>query len=490
MKRRHFLKTSALAGAAPLFAQEAGRSRFLGITVLPEYIQTEGIDALLKNLIERAGATAVATSPYVMQEADAKTGSREPPADAGAGAVRLLDRPLFGKRELFVTTAPSWSPRAALYQGLRYQPAAPTALTKQAGGVVGDFIREAKAAGLKVYLQVQAAIPPGYRVQFGGPQDEDIPKLPNGAKPAGRVDKNGTLASPHIIAYEHALLRDLVEEHPQIDGFRPDWPEFPPYSLDSWFVDFSTHAEAAAARMGIDFPRMKAEASSLYQRLNGGLTNAAIEREISGGRSLGGFLTATPGTADLFSFKARLVEELLRGLRDVISRHGGAAMELMPNAFPPPWNFISGFDFTRAAPHSNAISTKLYSMHWTMMLRFYGDQLLKANPGLDSKLVAQLLEHWFDLSGGRAQPSVEALHYPEPHEAHVYEPDAMAGKIDRARQQAGSTPVYALAHGYGPMDDYRHRMEIAWKASGGGMWVNRYGYLTDEKLAVLGEVCR
>jgi hypothetical protein len=37
--------------------------------------------------------------------------------------VRLLDRPLWGKRELFVSTAPSYTPDLRLYRGLRYQPA-------------------------------------------------------------------------------------------------------------------------------------------------------------------------------------------------------------------------------------------------------------------------------------------------------------------------------------------------------------------------------
>ncbi len=78
--------------------------RFLGVTVLPEYVQVEGVDKVLDNLV-RMGATAVATSPYVMEPADAKTGGREPPDDAGAGKVRLLDRPLWGRRELFVRTA-------------------------------------------------------------------------------------------------------------------------------------------------------------------------------------------------------------------------------------------------------------------------------------------------------------------------------------------------------------------------------------------------
>ncbi len=114
--------------------------KLLGVTVLPEYIQSEGVDGVLDNLV-RIGANAVATSPYLMEEADKETGNREPPADAGAGAVRLLDRPLFGKREVWVTTAPSFTPDKSLYRGLRYQPAAPTALTRRQGHILHDFIR-------------------------------------------------------------------------------------------------------------------------------------------------------------------------------------------------------------------------------------------------------------------------------------------------------------------------------------------------------------
>ena len=98
--------------------------KLLGVTVLPEYIQSEGIEGLLDNL-SRIGANAVATSPYLMEEADPETGQREPPADANAGNVRLLDRPLFGKREVWVKTAPSFEPHLPLYAGLRYQPSLP-----------------------------------------------------------------------------------------------------------------------------------------------------------------------------------------------------------------------------------------------------------------------------------------------------------------------------------------------------------------------------
>jgi hypothetical protein len=65
----------------------------------------------------------------------------------------------------------------------------------------------------------------------------------------------------------------------------------------------------------------------------------------------------------------------------------------------------------------------------------------------------------------------------------------MAGKIEAARRQSNS-PVIALAHGYGPEADFRRRLGVAWHASGGKVWVNRYGYLSDHKLDIIGDVCR
>ena len=63
----------------------------------------------------------------------------------------------------------------------------------------------------------------------------------------------------------------------------------------------------------------------------------------------------------------------------------------------------------------------------------------------------------------------------------------MKRKIVQARHEAGNTPVLALAHGYGPADDFKRRLDAAWEASTAGIWVNRYGYLSDEKLRLMGE---
>lgn len=466
--------------------------RFLGVTVLPEYIQNEGIDGVLENLI-KMGATAVATSPYVMEEADEKTGGREPPVDAGAGKVRLLDRPLWGKRELFVRTAPSFVADAKLYQGLRYQPPPATELTRKHGPLLTDFIRAAQAKHLKVYLQVQAAIPPGYRVQFGGPVEEDQPRLPDGRIPPRRLARNGSLASPHIVDYVHALTRDLFRAYPAIDGIRHDWPEYPPYFLDDVFLDFSEHARAAAKRLGVDFERMHREVGALYRLLHGGLTDAHLAPwgEPDGGRYyLLSKLTQYPGIADWLRFKALLVEELLAGLRRTITESAGKAKELFPNAFPPPFTLASGMDFTRVAPHCSGASVKIYSMHWAMILRFYGEVLQKANPKVDAKLLIRALVRWFDIADDDGLPRLEDYRYPEPDEPHPAGPNAIARKLHQAQADAGDMPIYALAHGYGPLDDFTARLKVAWTASQNRMWINRYGYLSDEKMQAVGKVCK
>lgn len=465
--------------------------KFLGVTLMPEYIQTEGIDRVLDNLVGKAGVTAVATSPYVMAEADARTGSREPPIDAGAGAVRLLDRPLWGKRELWVRTAPAFPPDAGLYRGLRYQPPPPGELTRAQGGIIRDFLAAAQARHLKVYFQVQAAIPPGYRVQFGGPVDEDKPRLPDGSVPS-RLDNNGSLASPHILSYTEAFLRDLCRAYPALDGIRVDWPEYPPYTLGSAFVDFSEHARRAAGRLGFDFEAMRRAAAGLYQLLLGRLKPAQLRAwgEPDGGRyRLLRAVAEQPALLDWLRFKAVLVEELLTGLRRALDEAAGRRLELVPNAFPPPFTLASGFDSRRAARHVDGISVKLYTMHWPMMVHFWGKELQAANPEIEESELVRALVRWMDIEDGEARPSLTDYVYPGPETPHPVGAEAQARKIRQAQQEAAPVPVYALAHGYGPLEDFRNRLRTAWNASEHGVWINRYGYLSDAKLEMVGEIC-
>ena len=456
----------------------------VGVTVLPEFIQNEGVDAVLDRLAA-AGVTHVATSPYVMEPADEATGSREPPVDAGAGGVRLLDRPLWGKRELFVRTAPSFMPNAKHYAGLAYQPATPNSLTAIEGVKIAAFIKGAQARRLKVYLQVQAAIPPGYRVQFGGPKPEDAPRLPDGRVPPVRLDKNGSLASPRIVAYALALTRDLLEHYPQIDGIRYDWPEYTPYMLDDRFLDFSEPARAAAQRLGFPFERMRTAALALYLRLHGGLTNADLDQDF-GRYGMLRALMHEPALLDWLRFKAMLVEELFVQLRQVVP----ARIEIAPGAFPPPFSLVSGMDFGKVARHVSAIHVKLYTMHWPMIFRFYGDALMKANPKLDERLLVKALSSVLELTDGLQGELLADHKYPEPDQPHPAGAVVQMNKIRQAQAEAGDTPVIAFVHGYGPVDDFVKRLRIGWQASRHGVWINRYGYLSNEKIAELGKLVK
>ncbi len=463
---------------------------FVGITVMPEYLQSETVDGVLDNLVEKAGATAVATSPYLMEPASGQDGSREPPDDAGAGKVRLLERPLWGKRDLWVRTAPSFEPSKTLYRGLRYQPPSPSSLTREPGHLLQEFIEKSRARGLRVYLQVQAAIPPGYRVQFGGPEGDDRPLLPDGSLPTRRLANNGSLASPHIQGYLRALIRDLCENYPQIDGIRLDWPEYPPYFLDDVFLDFSDHAGRAARKQGLDFDGIRRTVGDLYRKLQGQLADSdliAWTGPEKGSSLLLRFLSERAGIGDWLRFKAMLVEQLLKKARQTLTEAGGRHMELMPNAFPPPWNLASGMDYRRAGAHSTAISVKLYTMHWPMMLRFYADSIRQANPQVSDALLVRALESWLDLVDDAGLASCDAYHYPETEEPHPVGFEAMSRKILRAQEEAGRTPILVLTHGYGPLEDFRKRLLAGQAAGRYGFWVNRYGYLSDPKLEAIRE---
>lgn len=434
-------------------------ARTFGVTVMPEWAQAEGIAAVLDRL-QAAGVNAIATSPYVMAPAEEGEGGREPPIDAGAGSVRLLDRPLWGKRELWCQTAPSFAPDRQRYRGLRYQPPEPDGLTAREGAVVARFLEAAKARGMEVQLQVQAAIPPGYRVQFGADQGEDELRLPDGGSLARRVDRNASLASAEVRGYLGALLADLAAAYPMVDAIRIDWPEYPPYTLEAAFTDFSPPAQQAAARLGYDVEAMRAEAAGVLAGLRAGTLD----------------LEALDRLGDLWRFKADLVVELLQVARDALP----PAIRLVPQSFPRPWALLSGFDHARAATVVEGMGVKLYTMHWPMMARFWAEAL----GGVDA---ARRIVRFLDVGGPEPQ-TLDDLRYPEPEEAHPVGAEAQRRKLEAAVTAAAPCPVYAFAHSYGPLEDVVARFRLAWEAPVAGVWVNRYGYLSDAKIKALGGV--
>ena len=95
------------------------------------------------------------------------------------------------------------------------------------------------------------------------------------------------------------------------------------------------------------------------------------------------------------------------------------------------------------------------------------------------------------LDTGQVVPdNLKGFHYPEPDEPHPASSDSIRRKLLLAKQQIVGCPVYAFTHSYGPLQDVTRRAKVCWEASNGQMWVNRYAYLSDEKIAALGDLTR
>jgi len=55
------------------------KDRLFGITVLADFVLNEGVEGILDNITERAGANAIAVNPIVTAEAAEGEGSWQPP---------------------------------------------------------------------------------------------------------------------------------------------------------------------------------------------------------------------------------------------------------------------------------------------------------------------------------------------------------------------------------------------------------------------------
>ena len=437
-----------------------------GITIMPEYIQSEGVEPILTRL-EAAGITQVATSPYIMIPTETGVGYREPPIDAGSGKVRLLDRPLWGKRELWFRIVAAYHANLKWYEGQPYAPA----IEGKPDPFLEEFIAGAKQRGMEVYLQIQAAIPPSLRVQFGGPKDEDRPSLPDGSTPTNPLSKNGSLAAPGILAFTQALTKDLLEHYPDITGMRFDWPEYPCYHLDTVFTDFNPQVADFAAKHGFDFEAARSSADRFYNRLQN-----LCDEDLSGDRL---FDLADESLSEWCALKRCIVSEYNRALCKTVQGFGKQAIL---HAFPPPFSDLTGFDFSENAKHADAIGMKLYTMHLPMILRNYGKQLLAWNPHLNETRLVAFLNRCLDL-GDEPLGSLNAYAYPPPEQDHQITADAQARKMRTAAERAPNT--HTMTHTYGPVNDFAKRLRLANENSPDGIWLNRYAYLDDEKYQVL-----
>lgn len=461
----------------------------LGITVMPEWFQCEGIDAVLDR-IQGAGATAMVTSPYVLEVAPDGVGAREPPPDGEAGRVRPLDRALFGRTELWVRTAPSLLHDRARYAGQRYQPSPPAALTDRHPDLLDRAIAAARSRGLDVYLQVMAASPPGYRVQFSGAVAEDQCLGPDLARHDARVDRNASLASRHVVDYVATLAAELAARYPGAAGIRLDWPEYPPYDFRSALFDFNPAACALMRGAGHDPVAVARDVVAWRDELSAAVRAAAAAGPAAAGRALDAagwdaLFRADGALGALFGAKRRAARALLMAVRASLDAVPGSRRRLEPQAFPPPFDVISGFPMRELDGLADRVGIKLYTMHWPMIARYWARDLVGSAPPAVHDAVTAAVAQRLELVDDEVDGAT--LHYPDPAQAHPAGRRAQVTKLRDAASAAGRVPVIAFAHSYGPLVDVRERIALA-QATGQALWVNRYGYLSDAKLGMLREL--
>ena len=459
--------------------------RTLGITVLADFILSEGSEAIVENL-QRVGATAVACNPTVTAPAPEGTGTFQPPADAGS-SPRLFDRKLFGKRALWVQSAPSYVPQAKFYGDAVYGPRKVKDLTHQHGELVGHFVQMALAAGLKVYFQLGACQPSGLR-------DEDRPCQPDGSIAAERMADTGCLASAAVRGYNSAYVNDLLAAYPAIHGFRIDWPEYPCYTMGEVFHDFSPHVLSWAEAHGLDFASIQDGVRKLYDHLHGRLTNDQLSATGEFGFADGlANLTGVenPAVRHWLELKARLSIELVADWHRTLQQTGRPDLELTAHGFMPPYSTLTGLDFSNVAAHCHSISPKFYTMHWPLMVKFWSDWLIERNPSLERANVVRTVAGWMELGSARQiEDRLERYRYPQPDEEHPVPISVQRRKLQEVRDQIPekTAAFVPLVHGYGPPHDFENRFRVVAEADVDGVWINRYGYLGDEKLSAVAEV--
>lgn len=454
---------------------------FLGITVLGDFILSEGVEPILENLL-RIGTTAVAVNPTVTAPADEKTGSFQPPIDAGS-SPRLFDRPLFGKHSLWVRGGVSYKPREEFYKDSAYRPRRTNELTEQHGAIIGQFIDRAIESGLKVYFQVGAVQPSGLR-------DEDRPRLPDGSISENRMADTASLASEAVRSYNAAYIRDLLTEYPNITGFRPDWPEYPCYTLGEVFQDFGDHVSEWASSRDFDFESIKSGGAGLWDLFHGKAADGSLaDADFEQGWAVTGDMPEW--VSEWKRLKAALSVDCLQHWREAMNAAGGQDKELSANAFMPTYSTVTGFDFPGAAEVCDAVSPKLYTMHWSLMVKFWADPILAANPQLSEESVVRAIVNVMEIDpDGTGGSTVADFGYPAPDEPHPIASGPQKRKLDEVAAAVGDRcQVTPLVHGYGPLEDFTRRLQLVADCDAvSGLWINRYGYLSDDKLAAIGAI--
>lgn len=460
-----------------------------GVVFTPAELQYEGLDQVLESVAAK-GVNAVALTPGVFLPSDAERGVREPPLDVD-GHARVLDRPLWGARVAHVDRYAPYEPDPSIWAGVPYPPSR-VAPAEHRTDVARQMIDRSRELGIDPYIILSPTIVPGLpggHSMSGGTAEVDASERPMpvaGSRSERIIAGQGCPNHPHVQALVEARVKETVQHYPDAAGFFFDWVEYTCYFPVDAFTCFCTHCESAALAAGFDWGAMRHGVRRLWDRLHA-ITPADLHAVSESGGGLLSLLSADDRAAvELHQrFKAQSVARTYELIREVL-RTAGSDISLGASGFPDPWGRITGAALGAAGEYADVVRPKFFTFHWAMMVRWYSEALLSWNTDLPEDLVVRAVLTDFGISGGDRALTPSAFGMPGPEESHPLSARDVVAKIENVTKSLdASTRCEAYLHSYQPAADFDQLLGAVNQLDIAGIWVQRYGYLSDEKLDIL-----
>ena len=458
--------------------------KFLGLVMTPLDVQVEGLNAVM-DYIESTGATAINCSRVLNRPATSDTGFRAPPLDID-GYDRVFERPVWGKRELYLESFRSQKPDLSWYADTSYKPTWKSFPSDLDADLPNRIFEAAQDRKWRIYTSVTPLVVPNLknedRMQWINSQFPD---------PDRRVANQGCPSSPNVRTWAIACVLDEISQQPTPDGVCLDWVEYTTYLLEDHFSCFSSYSQKQMASLGYEAEKIEGDVLALWKYLHS-LTSDRLEhisQILNSPSQLLDLLIRFPGVYDFFRFKSDVIFGLYRDIRLAMDQAGFAQVELVANGWPAPFNRSSGMDYARLAKIVQSVRPKLYTFHWSTLPRWYGQVLKNWNPNLAVSAILQAVKNWFCLPDSIDRPTWSDYYIPAPRDRHPVHFETFANRINEVvGQVSGRVPVLPLAHGYVPLEQWKRTISIIQNSQADGMWVQRYCYLSNEKIAALASI--
>ncbi len=465
-----------------------------GIIITTAELATEGATQVL-DAIAATGATAIATTTNVVVPAESDTGLREPPVDV-AGIRRMLDRPIWGRSSSWVRRYVAHPPDPDLWRDLPW-PEPPLAPEEVRVDHARHAIDAARARGLSTWINFAPyALPTGPAHRDGMPTNDELliqyrpQRFVGGIHPEG-VSWVGCVNHPTVRHYGRVRLIELLRHYGDVDGITLEWVEYPVFFLEKLFTCFCEHCRAQAIAIGYDWEQITAAVRMLWDSLHA-LTEDQAHAIIDSGDW--GELVIDPeamrdGFVAWLNFKADSTALAIDDLRQTMVDHGAGHLAVSAAEPAAPWGRMSGAGYARPDRVASQ-RVKLYSTQWLMMVCWWTETTLAWNrgsavtPDLATRAVMALFGIRLEQDPGTLAPDMFVM--PGPDETHNLTADSYTHRLETAlAMRRDQAPILPLVHAYRPPDELAWLLETVRPFAGNGLWVHRYGYLSDEKLDVL-----